>query len=48
MQLVGTVGLFTGYISDESYVALTSLVLGIYSTARTLQKRWRYEGYNRW
>jgi hypothetical protein len=39
VQLSGAVGLYTGHVSDESYVALSALALGIYTAGRTVQKR---------
>lgn len=39
VQLTGAVALFMDKIGGETYVALSSLALGIYSVARTIQKR---------
>ncbi len=39
VQITGCVALFAGIIDGSIYVALSTLALGIYAGARTIQKR---------
>ena len=39
VQVTGAIGVYSGHISDDSYVALSAIALGIYTAGRTVQKR---------
>jgi hypothetical protein len=43
VQLSGFFGMYTGHISDDSYVLLSASALGVYTAGRSYQKRHRHE-----